>query len=130
MSNQQEERIEYWKTSAEHDFKVMEHLVRSSDFLWSLFVGHLCIEKLLKALYVKNVEPDAPRIHDLSRLAQLANLQLTEQQEDLLDTLTNFNIRTRYPDYQLKMYRLANEEYTMEKIQLIRELYEWLSQKI
>jgi HEPN domain-containing protein len=44
-----------WTESAERDWKTMNHLVKSKDYAWSLFLGHLVIEKLLKALIVKKI---------------------------------------------------------------------------
>ncbi|MCG8603545.1 HEPN domain-containing protein, partial [bacterium] len=31
----------------------MEHLFEKEDYHWALYIGHLVIEKLLKAYYVK-----------------------------------------------------------------------------
>ncbi len=45
--------INYWIESAEKDFKTMMDLYTTNNNSWSLFMGHLVIEKLLKALYVK-----------------------------------------------------------------------------
>lgn len=43
--------IGYWRTTADNDFNTMLNLYNSKDYHWSLFIGHLVIEKLLKALY-------------------------------------------------------------------------------
>jgi HEPN domain-containing protein len=45
--------VTYWVESAEKDFKTMNDLFQTKNYSWSLFMGHLVIEKLLKALYVK-----------------------------------------------------------------------------
>jgi len=42
--------IEFWTDSAGSDFLTMINLFNSKDYHWSLFMGHLVIEKLLKAL--------------------------------------------------------------------------------
>lgn len=47
-----EELISYWIESSESDFSAMQNLFRSKDYAWSLFLGHLVIEKLIKALAV------------------------------------------------------------------------------
>ena len=41
--------IQFWKDSSDQNYLTMEHLVPSEDYNWSLFLGHLVIEKLLKA---------------------------------------------------------------------------------
>ncbi len=45
--------VNYWKDSSNQNYETMKHLLKSKDFSWALFIGHLVIEKLLKALYVK-----------------------------------------------------------------------------
>jgi hypothetical protein len=45
-----EKVISYWVDSSDKDFKTMENLVKSGDFNWAMFLGHLVIEKLLKAI--------------------------------------------------------------------------------
>lgn len=51
------------------DYQTMHNLFNSKDYHWSLFIGHLILEKLLKAIYIKNVSNNPPRIHDLLRFA-------------------------------------------------------------
>ena len=47
-----QEQIQYWSDTAEHDLKTAEHLFEKGDYAWCLFIGHLVLEKFLKALYV------------------------------------------------------------------------------
>jgi hypothetical protein len=42
------ELIIYWKETSDKDYDTMRHLFNTGDFHWSLFVGHIVIEKLLK----------------------------------------------------------------------------------
>ncbi len=85
----------------------MINLYNSKDFHWSLFMGHLVIEKLLKAIYIKNTHDDnqPPRIHDLLLLAKRAKVNPSENQQDQLDMITTFNISARYPDYKYRFYK-------------------------
>ena len=57
-----EEQIEYWMDSAEYDLTVVDHLFESGDYPWCLFVGHLVLEKALKAIYVKKKKGVASKI--------------------------------------------------------------------
>ena len=43
--------IKYWMESSENDYDAMKNLYKSKNYNWCLFIGHLVIEKLLKALY-------------------------------------------------------------------------------
>ena len=68
--------ISYWWKSAESDLKVAEHLLEKEDFHYCLFIGHLVLEKSLKALYVKYKNSQAPYKHSLPLLAQKVGLEL------------------------------------------------------
>ena len=48
-----ERLIQYWVESADDDLETMEAMYDSKRYTWALFVGHLMMEKLLKAYYVK-----------------------------------------------------------------------------
>ncbi|KJS82381.1 MAG: DNA-binding protein [Peptococcaceae bacterium BICA1-8] len=118
--------IDFWVETAENDYCTMQNLYTSKDYHWSLFMGHLVIEKLLKALYIKNIDNNVPRIHDLLRLAEKAGIETTEEQKDDLDLITTFNIRARYPDYRKSFYKKCDFDFTTVNIEKIKELREWL----
>lgn len=70
--------IEYWIAGSDDDYETMVVMFDSKRFSWSLFIGHLMIEKLLKAYYVKVKSDYPPFIHNLLRLAEKAELSLTD----------------------------------------------------
>jgi len=92
--------VHRWRDSSEQDFVTMYNLVKSKDYCWSLFLGHLVIEKLLKALYVKKLNKHAIFTHDLLRLARKINLEIPDDYEEWLDETTTFNLNARYDDYK------------------------------
>lgn len=120
------EIIQYWIDTAENDYKTMLNLYKSGDYHWCLFIGHLVIEKLLKAVYVRDVDTNPPKIHDLLRLAEKTLLDLDEDKKDLLDLITTFNISTRYPDYKQSFYKKCTKDFTSQNIEKIKELRIWL----
>ena len=67
--------IRYWVSSSDKDLKVMGSLFKNGHYGWSLFLGHLVLEKLLKAIYVKNVDVSIPFTHDLAKLSEKANIK-------------------------------------------------------
>ncbi len=118
--------IEYWVDTANRDYRTMLNLYESKDYHWSLFIGHLVIEKLLKAIYVNNIDDNPPRIHDLLRLADRAQIHTTEEQKDILDLITTFNINARYPDYNQNFYKKCDYNFTRKNIEIIKEMRIWL----
>lgn len=121
-----EEIIEYWLRSSNDDYEVMNSLFEKKHFVWSLFLGHLVLEKSLKAYYVKKIGVEVPPIHNLTKIADMSGLELTEEQKDFLDEVTTFNIKSRYPDYQYKFARKATESFTERYLIKIKEFRLWL----
>lgn len=120
----------YWLDSSERDFKTMQHLYDSKDYHWALFIGHLVIEKLLKAKIVKNTEAHAPFSHDLRRLAKVAGIKLDKEYSDWLDTITTFNLNARYDSYKQDFYNKCTTEFTTTWIENIKKLREWIKKRL
>lgn len=124
------EVVDYWVKTSDKDFKVMKSLFGVKHYTWALFVGHLVIEKLLKAYYVKTVDVNVPLIHNLLRIADKADLKLTEEQKNFLNVLTTFNIKGRYSDYKYKFHKICTRRFTKDNIEKITELRSWLKKQI
>jgi len=123
-----DEHIKYWRESAQHDLESAEIIFDSGRYDWCLYVGHLALEKILKALFVeKNNNSIPPKIHNLVRLAELSKIELNDDQKFLLDKINDFNIQTRYPDYNLEFYKRCNAEYASEHMNKIKEFYTWFN---
>lgn len=84
--------IQHWNQSSDNDFETMIHLYESGDCTWALFIGHIVLEKLLKASVVKQIQNHAPFTHDLTKLASKTKIEFSEAQLDWLDTVTTFNL--------------------------------------
>ena len=125
-----DEIIQYWIKSSDNDFRAMKHLYQKKDYTWSLFLGHLVIEKLLKAYYVKNVDNNPIFTHDLLRITTKCDIELNEEQKDFLDTLSTFNIRSRYDDYKFEFYKKCTQDYTHEWIEKIKDFRKWIKTKL
>lgn len=118
--------IKYWLDSSEDDFGTMTIMFESKRYSWSLFIGHLMIEKLLKAYFIKVKSTYPPFIHNLLRLAEKADLELTDDKREQLITITAFNINARYDDYKMSFNKLCTHEFTSGWIEKIKELRRWI----
>jgi len=118
--------IKYWIDDSDDDFETMIAMFDSKRFSWSLFIGHLMIEKLLKAYYVKVKSDYPPFIHNLLRLAEKAELKLSEDKKEQLVTITAFNINARYDDYKMSFKKQCTPEFTSEWVDKLKELRPWI----
>ncbi len=118
--------VKHWSNSSDNDYNTMQNLIKSGDFNWALFLGHLVIEKLLKAHFAKNNHKHPIFTHDLLRLASKAGLNISKEYEEWLDDITTFNINTRYDNYKQNFYNLCTKEFAEIWILRIVELRQWL----
>jgi len=118
--------IKYWIDGSDDDFETMMLMFDSNRFNWSLFIGHLMIEKLLKAYYVKKKSDYPPFIHNLLRLAEKAELQLNDEKKLHLVTITAFNINARYDDFKMSFKKQCTLEFTSEWIENIKDIRLWI----
>jgi HEPN domain-containing protein len=122
--------IQHWMESSDSDYNTMLNLFNSADYNWALFLGHLVIEKLLKALYVKKFNKHAVFGHDLLRIASKLDLDLSDEQSEWLDRLTTFNINTRYDSYKQEFIKLCTREFAEDWKLKIEELRRWLKKQL
>ena len=115
MSNDEKKKInvqeikKYWLEEALEALNVADHLYEKNDYSYSLFFGHLAIEKLLKGLFVLKKGEHAPYIHNLQRLAEMLDIKLTDDQTEKLITITRFNLESRYPDQKRSFRKNAQK---------------------
>lgn len=122
--------IHFWKSEADGAFKVAEHLVEKEDFSYALFFGHLALEKMLKALCVKEQQEHAPPIHNLVRLAKIAGIELDQQTENDFVTITAFNIESRYPDFKNSFRQKCTMHFTTTQMEIIKGYFKWLKSQL
>ena len=122
--------MKYWIKSSDEDYNVMKFLYSGKKNSYCLFFGHLVIEKLLKGLYAKINEenPHAIKSHNLLMLAEKCDLDLTDEQVERLQTITQFNISARYDDYKESFYQKCTDEYTAIQVNNIEEVRIWLKE--
>lgn len=125
------EQIKYWKESATESWESALYLAKGKYYSLSLFAMHLTLEKLFKALWVKkSIEDDPPFTHDLQRLCEELQLDITATDFDYLAIINGWNIRGRYPDYTKRLYQKTTPAYMKDQIAGVQKLKEWLEEKI
>ncbi len=122
-----EEHIQYWLDSAYEDFEAAKEIIANNKRKhFALFLGHLYIEKLLKAVYVKKINQVPPYKHDLYILASKCCIELTNKQIENLKIINEFNIQVRYPDYKNEFYKKCTDDFINHEIKRIKETAAWI----
>jgi len=122
---------EHWLGTSEYDFDTAKDMLMSGRYVYVVFMCHLSTEKLLKGAVVEFTEIEVPpRIHDLKRLAEIANLEVTDAQNTFLNRLTDQQQKTRYPEDIVEFGKHYTKEYAQEVLKKVEEFRKWLLPKI
>jgi len=122
--------VKHWIETSDEDFETMISLFNSKSYSWSLFLGHISVEKLLKGFYVQKNKTHAPFTHNLYRLAEQSEIELSDQFSDWLDKITAFNLNARYDDYKKEFYSLCTRDFTETWIENIKIIRLWIKQML
>ena len=126
-----EEYINYWFDSAENDLNAAENLFVAGNYDWCLFLGHLVLEKALKATYIHSTGINIPpKLHNLSRLSELSNLSPDIEIEKYFVIANKFHLEGRYPEYKEEFYKTCTKDFAKINFNKIKEIFSWLKSRI
>lgn len=126
-----EQHIAYWIKSSEEDEITMDGLFEIGRYTHCLFFGHLYLEKICKALWVKNNNGNTPPfIHNLIKLLDEIDSDLSKNDLEFLYELNKYQLSGRYPDYVDALKQKTTKIFTANCIQNIKTISECLRKKI
>ncbi|MBM4401812.1 MAG: HEPN domain-containing protein [Candidatus Cloacimonetes bacterium] len=126
----QEDLIGYWEKTAAQDIKVAEDNFKLEHYNYALFFCHLFLERILKALYTKRKQKLPPPIHNLTKIAKDAGVEMDEKLRADLDEITTFNVAARYDNVKLAFYKKATREFAKKYMKRAKEIYLWLKKQL
>ena len=122
-----QKQIAYWRSGAGEDWQVAVELINLGRTRHGLFIAHLALEKMLKAHVCRVTRELAPHIHPLLRLAERANLSLSEEQRVFLARFDRYQIEGRYPSM---LPAAPDVETARQELRQAKEMFEWLNQQL
>ena len=123
--------VRYWTDSAADNWQEIQAMVAAGTYVPALFWAHLAVEKLSKALWVKeNADDVPPRTHHIAHLLRATSFVPTPAQEQLIADLNRFQLEGRYPDYQHRLRQFATPAYTERLLTDIAALRQCLLAKL
>jgi HEPN domain-containing protein len=125
-----EKVCQYWLSSSDSDYEAMMALYQSEKYNWALFLGHIVLEKLIKAYFVKNIGSHAPYTHDLRLLTKKSGMEIPQDMALDLDVITGFNINARYDSFKEDFYKRCTPTFSAAWIEKINALRLWIKEKL
>jgi HEPN domain-containing protein len=121
-----EERVEWYKTSAEDDYGAAKLIWEGKRGDWGLFLGQLALEKLIKGLILRKTGKPAPYTHNLVFLYRKMDWEVGLETLADLTTISKFNIDARYPEIKQELFKRATPEYLDLWMKKIEEYRKWI----
>ena len=84
----------------------------------------------MKAIFTDKMDKTPPFSHNLVYLSEKAGLELNDENLELLEEVSDFNLEARYPDDKFSFYKKSTMEFTENKLKRIERLKKWLFQKL
>ncbi|MBI5360374.1 MAG: HEPN domain-containing protein [Planctomycetes bacterium] len=122
--------VRNWVDSAKYDLKTAEDMFNAGRYIYTVFMCHLALEKILKAKAHEITGKMPPKIHDLEYLLGLAKLSLSLEAEKFVVEISNLSIVTRYPvDFQ-KMRKDFSAKKTKQLLIKTKKVFIWINKLI
>ena len=112
----------------EYDIDTARQMFETGRYVYVVFMCHLAMEKVFKAIVSEETKSFPPKTHDLIYLVNLGKMQLSQELLDFVGIINNAAVVTRYPEDLLKLIsnypKDVAKKYldkTLEVIQCIRQ---------
>jgi HEPN domain-containing protein len=122
--------VKNWLDSADYDLETAEYMFKTGRYIYTIFMCHLALEKVLKAKVEDVTGKTPPKTHDLEYLVGLAKLSLDEDMERFIAELSNLSVVTRYPTDFQRMLKDFSRERAESVLKKTKEVFQWIKKSI
>ena len=112
--------------SAEYDLNTAEFMLKSGRYIYVIFMCHLSLEKMLKAITTEITQKISPKSHNLIYLLKLGNIQLPSELFNFIAKINNASIITRYPEDFSKILEAYPKSVAEEYLSKTKEIHKCL----
>jgi HEPN domain-containing protein len=120
--------VENYTFSSEYDLATAKHLLTAGRYVYVIFMCHMSLEKMLKAIFSKRLNRSAPKTHNLLYLVKETNTELPPEHFDFVSKINNASIVTRYPEDFSKLISSYPRRVTKEYLEKTERIFSWLKQ--
>ena len=117
---------ECWADQARYDLDTAFAMHNSGRYRYVFFCCQQAVEKAIKAIIAKRSNSFPPRIHTLMRLAELASLDLNDEQAQFLRELSSYYTQTRYPEEIPALSAKISNEESQQIIEQTKDVVQWM----
>jgi len=112
--------------SSEYDLNTAQFMFDTGRFIYVIFMCHLSLEKLLKAIVAEITQNIPPKSHNLIYLIKLGYIELPKDFIDFIAKINNASIVTRYPEDFSRVLDAYPKNVAREYLSTTKEIHRWL----
>ncbi|GAI27743.1 unnamed protein product [marine sediment metagenome] len=101
-------------------------MLKSGRYIYVIFMCHLSLEKMLKAITTEITQKISPKSHNLIYLLKLGNIQLPPELFNFIAKINNVSIITRYPEDFSKILEAYPKGVAEEYLSKTKEIHKCL----
>jgi len=102
-----------WLKQSDFDMKAALAMFEVKNYIYSVFMCHLSVEKALKGLYLNKLGEPVPKTHNLIYLLGKIEIELPENLQAFITSLNDKSVPTRYPEDLQTMLKDYNKKKPM-----------------
>jgi HEPN domain-containing protein len=126
-----DKNVKNWVATSNYDIRTAEAMYKAGRYIYVVFMCHLAMEKMLKALLAKKYPKDIPpKIHNLINLAQRADISPPENLRDFFQRIDNVSIATRYPEDLRRLSKEFNQDRAKQILADTKRMLKWFKQQL
>ncbi len=122
--------VKNWLDSAQYDLETAEHMFNTGRYIYTIFMCHLTLEKMLKAKVEEITGKIPPNTHNLRFLVKLSHLEPSEEIFIFLSKLSDVSIPTRYPDDFGELRKSYDKKAAKTYLVKTKEAFEWIRKSL
>jgi HEPN domain-containing protein len=120
------EAVQNWVERARYDLDTATAMMASGRYLYVAFCCQQAAEKALKAVVAERTGSLPPRIHNLLRLAEAAQIELPAGRAEFLGDLSAYYIQSRYPEEMSTLASAITRVTAQTILTTTKETTKWL----
>jgi HEPN domain-containing protein len=117
---------ENFVTSSEYDLQTAAAMFESGRYIYVVFMCHISVEKMLKAIVAEALQNIPPKTHNLIYLIKLGEVNLPADLFEFVAKLNNASIITRYPEDFRKLLEVFPQDIAKEYLMTTQRVIKWL----
>jgi HEPN domain-containing protein len=122
--------VKNWLESAQYDLETAEQMLNTGRYIYTIFMCHLAIEKILKAKVGEITGKIPPKTHNLRYLVKLSGLEPPEEMFIFLSELSDVSIPTRYPEDFGNLRNSYDKEAAKTYLQKTEDAFKWIKKSL